>query len=98
MNTLQSQVNLITDKVSLVTDALGERVGEGFLRSPHPSGNMGAVYVERIDPAQGRHVIVGDTVRIIRLDDLIPLVTFPSVVIKLDVQGDESKVLKGGSR
>ncbi|KAK7100390.1 hypothetical protein V1264_023352 [Littorina saxatilis] len=91
------QLNTVTDKVTLITDALGEKVGVGRLRYPQPSGNMGAAYV---DPVKLSDVGPGDTdlVRIVRLDDVIPAVTFQRAVVKLDVQGDESKVLKGARR
>ncbi|XP_076440167.1 uncharacterized protein LOC143279828 [Babylonia areolata] len=92
------QINGLTKQVTLVTNALGEQKGLGRVRSPHPSGDMGAVYVDPISDMSQAGSDVSSLVRILRLDDLLPVVTFSRAVMKLDAQGDEELVLRGAHR
>ena len=79
--------------VTLVTDALGDQVGAGRLSG----SNAGDMRVRPVSLSDiGRDV--SNLVRIIRLDDLLPLVTFRRAVIKLGNLGEDSKVLKGARR
>jgi len=92
-----AQLNAITDRVTLVTNALGAKAGVGRLVYPHPTGNLGAAYVQ---PVNGTDTASGtaNIVYIVSLDDLIPVMKFRTAVLKLDVQGDEHEVLKGAKR
>lgn len=92
------QMNQVTDRVTLVTDALGPAEGTGRIRPV--AGILGAAFVEPLPLNNMRPAGTDGVVRMVKLDDLVPLVTskIARVVMKLDVQGDEYKVIQGARR
>ncbi|KAL8615989.1 hypothetical protein ACOMHN_014951 [Nucella lapillus] len=94
-------LNNLAHSVTLLTAALGQRSGVGWLH--HVKGPPGDTavkteveYARSSKEAMAKHP--NDVVNIVNLNSLVPVVTFPHVVLRLNVPGSDNKILKGGRR